>query len=441
MTNSLQDLKQRVCSAIDDSGPEICGLGDDIMENPEPGFTEFRTAKLVLEKMQLLGLRPQPGMAITGVKSRLRGAKPGPTLAIIGELDSLRTPGHPLANPKTNAAHTCGHNAQIAALMGAAIGLIRAGAAAEMYGDIVFFAVPAEELIDIDDRLALVQEGKIEFVLGKPELISKGGFDDIDLAMMIHIDSNGPATFMFESSNGAVVKRARFVGRAAHAGTVPQRGINALNAALLALQAMAMLRETFWEKDFIRIHPIITKGGDAVSVVPSDVTVETFVRGASLEAILDADLKVDRCLRAGAMAVGAEVVIETIPGYLPQRNNRPMGDVFGRNADWLLGSNAYVFGGHRSGSTDMGDLGHLIPVIHPYIRAADGIIHGSDWRLVSHEAAYLNPAKLLALTAIDLLCGNGEGARQVVSQFSPAMTKTEYLSFERRLFRKERYAS
>ena len=118
-----------------------------------------------------------------------------------------------------------------------------------------------------------------------------------------------------------MVKQIRFLGRAAHAGGAPQRGINALNAAMIAMNAIAAQRETFWEKDTIRIHPIITKGGDAVSVVPAEVTMETFVRGGSLEAIVDANRKVDRCLRAGAMAVGAEVEIHTIPGYLPQRND------------------------------------------------------------------------------------------------------------------------
>src|SRR5947208_16492445 len=102
---------------------------------------------------------------------------------------------------------------------------------------------------------------------------------------------------------------------------------------MLALNAIHAQRESFWDKDTVRIHPIITKGGDAVSVVPAEVTMETFVRGGSLEAIIDANRKVDRCLRAGAMAVGAEVEIHTIPGYLPQRNDKRMGQVFGANVD------------------------------------------------------------------------------------------------------------
>src|SRR5262249_43745409 len=161
-------------------------------------------------------------------------------------------------------------------------------------------------------RLERVRNGELEFMLGKPELVAKGHFDDIDMAMMIHLESKGPRACMFSSSNGAVIKRVTYIGRAAHAGTVPQLGINALNAAVLSMQAIALLRETFWEKDTIRIHPIITKGGDAVSAVPSDVRMETFVRAGSVDAMLEANGKVDRCVRAGAWAVGADVEIQTM---------------------------------------------------------------------------------------------------------------------------------
>ena len=122
----------------------------------------------------------------------------------------------------------------------------------------------------------------------------------------------------------------------------------------------------------MRIHPIITKGGDAVSVVPADVTMETFVRGGSLEAIIDANAKVDRCLRAGAMAMGAEVEINTIPGYPPQRNSRSVGEVFAANVEALFGPGSYDRGGHRTGSTDMGDLAHMMPVVHPDASCARG---------------------------------------------------------------------
>src|SRR5206468_4983245 len=97
--------------------------------------------------------------------------------------------------------------------------------------------------------------------------------------------------------------------------------------------------------------------------------------------------------------------------------------------------------GHRTGSTDMGDLAHLMPVIHPYVVAAEGKAHGADWRINEPRHGYLTPAKLLAMTAIDLLHGDAAPAREILAKFEPAMTKEAYLAFQRGLVKKERYAS
>src|SRR5215471_10135797 len=440
--SSKDELKRAVCEAIDRHADTIIDLGETILRHPETGFNAVTTAALVAQRMSALGLEPRTGLALTGVKGQLTGHAPGPRLAFIGELDSLRTSEHPLADPTTGAAHSCGHNAQIAGMLGAAIGLSDAKAADHLAGEVVFFAVPAEEFIDVEERMARVAKGEIEFMLGKPELVAKGHFDDVDMAMMIHTGSRDAATsraFLAKSSNGALVKRIRFVGRAAHAGSLPQLGVNALNAAMIAMNAIAAQRETFWEKDTIRIHPIITKGGDAVSVVPAEVTMETFVRGGSLEAIVDANKKVDRCLRAGAIAMGAEVEIHTIPGYLPQRNDRQMGEIFGANVEALFGPGEFHIGGHRTGSTDMGDLAHIMPVIHPYVVAAEGKAHGADWRINEPQHGYLTPAKLLAMSAIDLLYGDAAPAKDVLAKFKSAMSKEAYLEYQRGMFRTERF--
>jgi len=438
-----ENLKQRVCEAIDRHGNEIIELGEKILHHPETGFNEAKTSALVAERMTALGLMPQTGLALTGVKGRIRGRAPGPRLAFIGELDSLRTSDHPLADPHSGAAHSCGHNAQIAGMLGVAMGLQAVQAQDLLAGELVFFAVPAEEFIDVEERLRRRDRGEIEFLLGKPELVAKGHFDDIDMAMMIHAGSHdqmSKRSYIADSSNGALVKQIRFMGRASHAGGAPQLGINALSAAMIALNAIHAQRESFWDKDTVRIHPIITKGGDAVSVVPAEVTMETFVRGGSLEAIVDANMKVDRCLKAGAMAMGAEVEINTIPGYLPQRNNRAMGELFGGNAEALFGPGQFDIGGHRTGSTDMGDIAHMKPVIHPYVAAATGKTHGADFRITEPEHAYLTPAKLLAMTAIDLLWDDAAPARKILADFTPAMTKPDYLAFARGLFKTERYS-
>src|SRR4029077_12106479 len=161
-------LKRAVCEAIDRHGNEIIELGERILHHPETGFNEERTSALVAERMAALGLMPQTGLALTGVKGRIRGQRPGPRLAVIGELDSLRTSDHPLADPHTGAAHSCGHNAQIAGMLGAAMGLNAIGAANHLAGEVVFFSVPAEEFIDVEERLGRKNKGELEFLLGKP---------------------------------------------------------------------------------------------------------------------------------------------------------------------------------------------------------------------------------------------------------------------------------
>jgi amidohydrolase len=430
---TIDTLKAAVCAAIDRRGDELIRIADDIYHHPELGFKEHRTAGIVSAYFDRLGLTHRDGLALTGVKARLEGGRGGPCVAVLGELDSLAVAEHPAADPATGAAHACGHNAQIAMLLGVAAGLVDAGVAPHLAGSVVLFAVPAEEYVEIEYRAGLARQGQLEFLGGKPELIRLGEFDDVDLAMMTHTTSNPDDGLLgvSESNNGCIVKLIRYIGKAAHAGGAPHRGINALNAATLAIQAIHAQRETFRDEDTIRVHPIITRGGDVVNVVPADVRLETFVRGRTVEAIEDANRKVDRALKAGALAVGAQVSIETIPGYLPLRNDAPMTEVYLRSAHALAGEANVKHLGHRTGSTDMGDVTHIMPAIHPYTGGASGMGHGADYRIADPGAAVIRPAKAMAMTVIDLLAGNAAGP--ILDGFTPRFTRDEYLAFQRRL--------
>jgi len=434
-----EQLKQLICEAVDRRREEIVKIGDQIMENPELGFKEYKTAKLVSDTLKAFDIPHETGLAITGVKGVISGQNPGPTVALMGELDSLLVPDHPHADSHTGAAHACGHNAQIAGLMGAMMGLVDTGARDDLCGNIVIFAVPAEEYVEVEYRLGLMREGKLRFLGGKPELIQKGHFDDIDLAAMIHTHGSPELkkAAVVQSCNGCIVKLIRYTGLAAHAGSSPHKGINALNAAHIALAAIHAQREMFKDEDAIRVHPIITKGGDLVNVVPADVRLETFVRGKTNDAIMDANIKVDRALRAGALAIGAGVEINTLPGYMPLQDNRDMQKLFMQNARILVGGEACTEAGHRTGSTDMGDISHIMPAVHPSMSGASGISHGNDFMISDKEMAYMAPAKALALMAVDLLYGNAEKAREIQAQHKPIMNKEEYLSYQMRVFQKE----
>lgn len=433
-----EEVKRQVCDAIDRRADQIIKVGETIRHHPELGFKEIKTARLVEQTLKDLGLSPQTGLALTGVRTTMNAATDGPTVALLGELDGLVVGDHPLADPETGAAHACGHNAQIAGLIGAVMGLLDSKALQHLAGRIVAFAVPAEEYGDVAWRVHQAREGRLEFLGGKPELLRLGHFDDVDLAMMIHTTPRPEDKLagVGVSNNGCVVKTIRYIGKASHAGGAPHMGINALYAANIALMAINAVRETFREHDTIRVHPIITQGGVQVNVIPADVRLETYVRGRTVEAIMEANTKVDRALQAGALALGAQVEIETLPGYLPLFNNMEMAEVFKANAVALVGEANFTSIGHRTGSTDMGDISHVMPTLHPYMGGASGMGHGADFQITDPKLAYLGPAKALAMTAVDLLWGDAAPARSIMSNTKPRMTRSEYLAFQRGINRR-----
>jgi len=330
-------------------------------------------------------------------------------------------------------------------LIGVAAALTGSGVLPFLEGRVAFMAVPAEEYIEIEFREGLRREGKLSYLGGKPELIKLGEFDDVDMAMMTHTGSIQRGRVIGVgggTSNGSVAKRVQFIGRGAHAGSAPHRGINALNAAMIALSAIHAQRETFREVDTIRVHPIITKGGEVVNAVPADVRMETFVRGKTLEAIKDANEKVDRAFRAGALAVGGKVRITTLPGYLPLTSDSNLREVYRSNAVSLLGKRKVVPpspGRHGTGSTDMGDVSHIMPAIHAFAGGATGTGHGSDYLIQDYQLAVINPAKVMAMAVIDLLADGAARGKEVLAKSKPRMTKQEYLASMESLLKEEEY--
>jgi amidohydrolase len=438
---SREELKRKVEAVIDARADEIVSMSKTIGDHSESGFREVNTSRMVADKFAELGIPFRSGLALTGVRGELSGGSPGPTVAVLGELDSLIVNEHPLAVAETGAAHACGHHCQIGMLIGAALGLMQPEVLEALSGRIVLAAVPAEEYIEIEYRDSLRREGKIEFLSGKAEFIKLGEFDDVDLAMMCHTttDLGDPKFALATSNNGMVAKKVQFVGLGTHAGGTPYLGINALNAAMLAISAIHANRDTFRDDDTVRVHPIITKGGEAVSAVPADVRIETFVRARTIEAVMDANRKVDRALKAGAMGVGAKVNIQTIPGYLPLTQDRNLQDVWVGNAAAQVGKDRIISIGHRTGSTDMGDLGHLMPVIHPYVGGATGLRHGANYMIEDYHLAVVMAAKALASTVVDLLADGAPTGGKIIAGHRPAMTSGEYLKFMRSLAKEESF--
>lgn len=401
--------KERAYAYLDAIADRIYGDADTVRGTPELGFREEKTSAFVEERMRALGLYNVRRVALTGVAAELFPPRDGEErVCVIGELDAVLTPDCPYADPRTGAAHTCGHCIQIAELLGVADALKNSGVADALGGNVTFLAVPAEEFVDLEYREELRRTGKLQELSGKLELLKEGFFDGFSCAMMVHAqpDCPEPACFVDCNSLGFVAKTVRFRGKAAHAGGAPWDGINALNAAMAAMVCINAMRETFRDSDKIRVHPIITKGGDLVNIVPADVTMETYVRGATPAAVADASAKVDRAIRGAAYAVGAEVEIRDVGGYAPLAQNRELSALFAANARAFLPEDRILSGIDMVGSTDMGDVSQALPAIQPTCGGYSGGAHGADFRVTDASAAVLLPTKLMTGTVIDLL-GNG----------------------------------
>lgn len=274
---SKEDLKRRVCEAIRARRADIKAVAESVFAEPELGFKETKTSDKIKAEFEKLGLSCETGWGITGVRARMKGKKSKKTVALLGELDAIICRDHPHADPKTGAAHCCGHHVQLANMLAVGMAFKDAGIMDELDGDLMLFAVPAEEYVEIDFRNGLREKGDLRYLGGKQQLIAEGAFDGIDIAMQMHANiTDDPHGFydLGGSCNGFVGKLMTYRGRAAHAAGAPDKGINALNAAMMGVMGVNAIRERFREDDFVRFHPIINSGGDLVNVIPDYVTME-----------------------------------------------------------------------------------------------------------------------------------------------------------------------
>lgn len=443
-TTTRAALKKAASKIIKKRADELIEFAQDIGRNPEVGFQEFRTSRKLAESVEKAGLTVERGLAITGFKAVHEFSGDGPTVAVIAELDSLRVPGHELADPETGAAHACGHHTQSGQLLGVIAALTNPAIAPSLSGAVAFIATPAEEFIDVSARLAAHNAGEIGFMSGKQEMIRLGVFDDVDMAMMVHTSSESDAGkfSVGGSSNAHVVQHVRFIGKAAHAGGAPWEGINALQAANVALVAVNAQRETFQNADTVRVHGIITDGGISVNSVPGQVIYEGRVRSRDSE-VVDANAeKIERSFKAGALAVGGEVEITSIPGYMALINDPLMSDIFAANAEGISGKENVIRRGpnaNRGGSTDMGDLSQIMPVIHPYVSGAIGTAHGVDYMISDYQNAVANAAIAMAHTVIDLLVDGAAAGGEVLANSSLPRTKKQYVESQEARMRVIRY--
>jgi amidohydrolase len=372
--DDLGALKDKVCREIDTACGEFVALSRRIHENPELGLEERQAADwlgALLRDTGFLVERPVAGLA-TAFRADVRGERARPRVALLAEYDALAGLGH-----------ACGHNLICMASVGGAVALHRA--VPKLPGTLTVLGTPAEETSG-----------------GKVVMVDQGVFEGIDAAMMFHPSRNNWWTRGALAAQSLVVK---FHGKPAHAAAMPEKGINALNALLLTYHAIDSLRQHV--PSDVRIHGIITKGGDAPNVVPAYAEGDFLVRAAARATMADVMAKVKRCAEGAAAQTGARVEFEQGLIYAERYNNRVLADLFAANMGRLgiEGDRPPSEGG--VGSSDIGNVSMVCPTIHPYLKIADDVSgHTVEFREAAGSPrgyeAMLAAAKGLAMTALDV---------------------------------------
>lgn len=419
---------QKIIEAVEKHTQLILDAERYIWAHPETGYKETETSKYVEKAFEDLGYELTRAGNIPGFYTVIDTGKPGPEILILAELDSIICPTHPECNPETGAAHSCAHHAQSAALIGIAAALKEPGVLDGLCGKIKLCSVPAEELLEIEFRSELKKKGIIKYFGGKSEFLHRGYFDTTDIAFMVHTSSQ---FFVKAGSVGCMAKKITYKGKSSHAGGAPWDGKNALYAATCGINAINAIRENFKERDIIRVHPIITNGGVMVNAIPATATLESYVRGSSFEGIVEANKRVNQALIGAALSINTNIDIEDFPGYAPLINNPDMIELAKDAAELAIPHQKFtVDTSFGSGSTDMGDLSCVMPVIHPYAGGRVGTSHGADIYITDPIAACVDSAKWQIGMLKLLLENQGARAKKIKENFKPLFASIkEYLDY------------
>lgn len=385
-----KDIEKAIDDVVEREGDALAKLSRDIHANPELRYEEHKAAAWVAELLRARGFEVEHGVAglETAVRTK-RGNPKGPRVAILGEYDALPEIGH-----------ACGHNLIATSAVGAF--LAAASVVDEVGGEVTFLGTPAEE----------GGGGKIKMIEG-------GVFDGLDAAMMFHPFDRD---ILAHPALASLWLSMTFHGAPAHASVAPHDGASALTACMDTFRLVDGQRVHF--RDGVRVHGCITNGGQAVNIIPELAACEFSVRAGTVAEMTRVRGIVERCAAGAAMASGVKVEIAVRQGYRNMRNNMTMARRFGVHLDGATTGRPKARETDSrvgAGSTDMGDVSHVVPSIHPYLAIVDenvALCHqhgfaaaaGSDRGLRTAKDA----ARALARTAIEVL--SDEDLRRTVQE-------------------------
>ena len=377
-------LKEKVCHFIDQKREELNDLSNKIWNHPELGYEEKYAHEQITSYLERNGFEVTRHTPLeTSFIAKSKESK-GPIIGIICEYDAL--PG---------IGHACGHN--LIAEAGVAAGLaVKAALTSEdseygLNGQVIVYGAPAEE------------GGG-----GKVMMIEKGCFKEIDVCMMVHPSRYNvvdPLTLTIESF------KLTYLGKASHAAAAPWEGVNALDAAVACYTSVSMLRQQV--RPSCRIHAIFTDGGQKPNIIPRRAQLEYYIRTETVSELKVLKDKVMACAKGAASATGCDLSVEPVGfPYLDLCTNSALADCYRRNAEELGIAFVVDLDEKRGGSTDMGNVSHLIPSVHPKFAIPSSVLnHTEEFAEAAGSVAAQEPtliaAKAMAMTCVDVLCDEG----------------------------------
>jgi len=368
-------LKLKIKDSIESQREHLIKLSLNIHDNPELGFKEEKASTWLTSYLEDNGFYVERGVAGLTTAFRATYGQGSPRIVFLAEYDAL---------PKIG--HGCGHNIIAASAVGA--GVASKYIIDQLGGSVVVLGTPAEEGFG-----------------GKIDMVKAGTFKEINVAMMVHPNVLNMVTMQALACSPLEVE---FFGQAAHAAAQPDRGINALDAMILAFTSINSLRQHI--KAESRIHGIITDGGEAPNIVPAHSAATLFIRALNNDYLDELKDKVLNCFTGASIASGARLEYHWgEKTYSPMKNNMTLAGLFKQNLE-SLGRHVEAFDPRFGlGSTDMGNVSQVVPSIHPTIAIAPFkvLIHTPEFAAAAASQAgqqgIMDAAKAMAMTMVDIL--------------------------------------